>query len=293
MKIYITGISGLLGGYLRRHLTDYGHTVTGTDLRNPDDLPGVELTDITEYTSYNDYFDRDDIEVVIHTAGRPAIYWAEKNPYEAFRIHAVGTLNVLEGIRKTKREPKLIYISSAEVYSLPNTDAEEAEPVPTNSYGLSKLVGEEYVRIYGERFGFPFTILRPSVVYGPGAVKGVPYDLTRPFISGEKTVKVYTSPDSIIDYVYIADVADAVKMALNVDWDGVTANIASSDPVRVGDAYEWVCGYVGTEIPLALTPEAANVVERTVTNGAALGLGWEPTYGWREGFAELLKNTRS
>ncbi len=289
MNVYITGISGLLGGYLRRLLSDDGYSVTGTDLRNPDEIPGIEITDITEYTSYQDSFDHDEVDVVIHSAGRPAIFWAEKNPYDAFRIHGQGTLNLLEGVRKAKRKPKFVYISTAEVYRLPNTMAEEAPTDPANFYGLSKLVGERYVRMYGERFGFPFTILRPSAVYGPGAKKGVPYDLTNPFVVGEETVKLYTSPDSRIDYVYIADVADAVGMALGADWDGVTANIASGGPLHIGEAYRWISDYTGVEIPLELMPEASNVVERTVTNGTALKLGWKPAYGWRDGFAKLLK----
>ncbi len=289
MNVYITGISGLLGGYLRELFFDEGYTVTGTDIRNPEELPGVGLTDITEYTSYHEIFDNSAVDVVIHCAGRPAIYWAEQNPYQAFRIHSLGTLNILEGIRRAKRKPKLIYISSAEVYRLPNTDAEEALPDPDNFYGLSKLAGEDYVRMYGERFEFPYTILRPSAVYGPGAVKGVPYDLTHPFITGGSAVKLFTSPESEIDYVYIADVANAVRMALESEWDGATANIACGGPLPVGDAYKWVCEYTGIEIPLELTPEAGNVAERTVANGTALKLGWKPEYCWRDGFTELLK----
>jgi UDP-glucose 4-epimerase len=289
MNVYITGISGLLGGYLRGLFLDEGYTVTGTDIRNPEELPGVELTDIIEYTSYHEIFDNGAIDVVIHCAGRPAIYWAEQNPYEAFRIHSLGTLNILEGIRRAERKPKLIYISSAEVYRLPNTDAEEALPDPGNFYGLSKLAGEDYVRMYGERFEFPYTILRPSAVYGSRALKGVPYDLTHPFKTGGSVVKLYTSPESEIDYVYIADVASAVRMALESEWDGVTANIACGDALRVSDAYEWICDYAGVEIPLELASEASNVAERIVTNGTALKLGWKPQYGWRDGFAEILK----
>lgn len=289
MNIYITGIAGLLGGYLRRLFLDEGYTVTGTDIHNPEELPGVELTDITEYASYHEILDRGAIDVVIHTAGRPAIYWAEQNPHQAFTIHALGSLNVLEGVRKAKYKPKLVYISSAEVYRLPNTAAEKALPETDSFYGLSKLVGERYVQMYGEQYGFPYTILRPSAVYGPGAIKGVPYDLTHPFITGGSAVKLYTSPESAIDYVYIADVASAVRMALGSEWDGVAANIACGDPLRVGDAYEWVCEYTGVEIPLELTPEASNVAERIVTNGTALKLGWKPQYGWRDGFAEILK----
>jgi len=289
MNVYITGIAGLLGGYLRGLFLDEGYIVTGTDIRNPAELPGVELTDITECTSYHEILDGGAIDVIIHTAGLPAIYWAEQNPHSAFRIHALGTLNILEGIRRAEHKPKLVYISSAEVYELPNTDAEEALPDPDNFYGLSKLAGEDYIRMYGERFEFPYTILRPSAVYGSGALKGVPYDLTHPFITGGSEVKLYTSPESVIDYVYIVDVARGVRMALESEWNGVTANIACGDPLRVGEVYEWICDYTGVEIPLELTPEASNVAERIVTNGTALKLGWKPQYRWQDGFIEILK----
>ncbi len=288
MRIYITGICGLVGGYLRQLFLDEGNAVTGNDVHNPAELPGIDITDITEFDSYNEIFDRNNVDVVIHTAGRPAIYWAEKCPNEAFKLHGMGTLNVLEGIRRAKRQPKMVYLSSAEVYRLPNLNAEEAVPDPVNFYGLSKLVGEGYVSMYGERFGIRYSVLRPSAVYGKASIKGVPYDLTSPFKNGGDGVKLYTSPDSVIDYVYIADVARAVTMALTSEWDGVTANIASGDPIPVGEAYGWVCDTTGIEIPLKFTPEASNVAIRTVTNGKALEMGWEPEYGWKDGFKELL-----
>ncbi len=65
-------------------------------------------------------------------------------------------------------------------------------------------------------------------------------------------------------------------------------NIVSGDAFRVGDAYDWICEYTGKTIPLRMTPEAANVANRTLTNGLALELGWKPDMSFSEGLEKTI-----
>ncbi|WP_141746063.1 NAD-dependent epimerase/dehydratase family protein, partial [Streptomyces sp. EN27] len=76
-----------------------------------------------------------------------------------FHHNAVGTFNVCQAARAAGNIP-VIYTSTVKVH--PGADGKVAP------LGLSKRIGEDYLRLYDDLYGLPSVILRPSTVYGPG-----------------------------------------------------------------------------------------------------------------------------
>jgi UDP-glucose 4-epimerase len=83
------------------------------------------------------------------------------------RVNRVATAELAAAARSAKIQ-RLIFISSIRAQSGPTSGhplTEADPPQPTDAYGRSKLAAEEAVRLAG----VPFTILRPVLLYGPGA----------------------------------------------------------------------------------------------------------------------------
>lgn len=108
--------------------------------------------------------------IVVHLASIAHADRSDRDPYAAFQ-HSLGTLaTVLDTVRG--RADRLVYFSSSMVYghfSAPEVD-EEHPLNPIGIYGTLKLAGEALVRAHHRVFGLPFTIVRPSALYGHGCV---------------------------------------------------------------------------------------------------------------------------
>lgn len=124
-------------------------------------------------------------DVVLHLAGQVAVTTSVQNPHLDFEQNALGTLNVLEAVRKSKRQPILLYASTNKVYGgmeevgIRKTakgyryadltyGVPETFPLDFHSpYGCSKGAADQYVRDYSRIYGLRTVVFRQSCIYGP------------------------------------------------------------------------------------------------------------------------------
>lgn len=153
MKIVITGGQGQLGRDVISHLHEKGHETY------PLDRTGMDITNMIEVEEVL-FFHRP--QVIVHCAAYTKVDLAETETDEAFKINAIGTRNV--AVVAEEIGAKLVYISTDYVFSgqgdLPYDEFMQTNPV--NTYGKSKLAGEEAVQQFCSRF----FILRTSWLYG-------------------------------------------------------------------------------------------------------------------------------
>lgn len=151
MNILVTGSAGFIGSHLVTALTRRGHRVTGLDKRH-----GRPTTDQDALLRTVDAAEPD---VIVHLGASCSTAVSLDNPERDFRDNVVGTFNVAEAARLAGNVP-VVFTSSVKV----NAGA-DGKIAPL---GLSKRVGEDYLKLYGDLYGLPSVILRPSTVYGPG-----------------------------------------------------------------------------------------------------------------------------
>lgn len=270
MKIGVTGSTGFLGTHLCERLMKDGHQVIGFDSRNLDIRNKVTLPTV---------------DVVFHLASNPRVFWARKNTVEDFKINALGTVNVLEAMRKADIK-KIIYVSSILVYEN-LAKAKEKDRVGYNvvsgPYGISKLVGEYYVRQYSDYYGMDYVVLRPSAIYGPGMKKNPVFDIMSGFI-GNKTIKLFDHIDSEYDFIYVKDLVSALVQSLL--WNKQTVNVCDGRGKRLKEVYDIIKRVFNKEVVI----EFEQIKLRIVGNNSKIKrLGWRQIYNLEDGLRETIE----
>lgn len=209
MKIIVTGSAGLIGSQAVLHFAGLGHQVYGIDNNMRRQFFGQEgdtsavrayLAETVPYTHYDvDIRDRERIlriiqeqepDALIHAAAQPSHDYAARIPFDDFDINAVGTLNLLEGLRRYRPDGVFVHMSTNKVYGdRPNTIPlveqqtrwDYADPAYADGiaedfgidqakhslFGASKVAADVLVQEYGRYFGLKSCVLRGGCLTGP------------------------------------------------------------------------------------------------------------------------------
>jgi dTDP-4-dehydrorhamnose reductase len=153
LRVLVTGAKGMLG-------TDVCEVLRpGRDLFGYD-VDDFDITDLQgTLAAVNDVAP----DVVVHLAAFTQVDACEGEREEAFRVNALGAMNVARAARVVNAH--LVYISTDYVFDGTKTQPyiETDEPHPINYYGLTKLCGEIYVKDLTLRH----LIIRTSWLFGP------------------------------------------------------------------------------------------------------------------------------
>ncbi len=227
--ILITGGTGFVGGHLIRRLKQGGIAVRAI-VRNPNKAQA--LKDLSVEVVSGDISDKASldkaaagVERVVHLVGI-----IQEAPGATFRgIHVEGTKNLLEAAKK------------AGVHHFFYQSALGSRPGAKSEYHKTKWEAEELVR----QSGLPFTILRPSLIYGPGDLFTI--RLSEMF-KLSPVLPVIGSGKSKIQPIYIDDVVSCIQKIVTSDaflneiyeiggpeqltYDELTAQIAGAMGIR-------------------------------------------------------------
>jgi nucleoside-diphosphate-sugar epimerase len=130
----------------------------------------LQVVDARDYHLYSKIYSSLNPDVVIHLAAVSHANKSNKDPHSTFD-HSLRTLeNTLDVCRTNKTH--VIYLSSSMVYgNFTSGIVNEKTPCsPIGIYGTLKYSGELIVKAYNEVFDLPYTIIRPSALYGERCV---------------------------------------------------------------------------------------------------------------------------
>jgi len=151
-NILITGAEGQLGSELVEILSEK-YNVIGVDEKD---------FDISEFKAVNNFITNSRPEIIIHSAAFTDVDGCEKEKEKAFKVNAIGTRNL--AIAAKKVDARFFYISTDYVFDGIKEGAyyEYDSPDPKTIYGMSKLLGENFVK---EQLN-EFFIVRIAWLYG-------------------------------------------------------------------------------------------------------------------------------
>lgn len=175
-------------------------------------------------------------DVIIHLAAQVAVTTSVTHPREDFEINSIGTFNVLEAARASRRNPVVIYASTNKVYGgmedvrVVERDGcygyedllmgtAESQPLDFHSpYGCSKGCGDQYVRDYFRIYNIPTVVFRQSCIYGCRQFGIEDQGWVAWFIiaaATDKPITIYGDGKQVRDILFVDDLLDVYDAALN------------------------------------------------------------------------------
>ncbi|MEP0847960.1 MAG: NAD(P)-dependent oxidoreductase [Phycisphaerae bacterium] len=159
-------------------------------------------------------------DVIVHLAAVAHANLSNKDPHATFD-HSLRTLeNALDNARsKALSVQRFVFFSSSMVYGNFQADGvtEDTRCEPLGVYGALKLAGEHLVKAYHQVFGMPYTIIRPSALYGPRCVsRRVGQMFIENALAGAEIV-VHGDGADRLDFTYVDDLIEGVRLVLESD----------------------------------------------------------------------------
>lgn len=229
MKILVTGGAGFIGSHIVDQILAGGHEAvviddmsSGTKDNLPADTPvAVYEVDIRDREEVLKIFEQEKPDRVCHQAAQLSVSKSVQDPELDASINVMGLLNVLDASVKNNVERFVFASSGGVLYGDVTTPAPEETPAnPISPYGITKWVGERYMRFYAAEHGLAGVALRYSNVYGPRqnphGEAGVVAIFNKLMLAGNQA-RVNGDGKYIRDYVYCEDVARANYIALTTE----------------------------------------------------------------------------
>lgn len=173
---------------------------------------GIEvfIQDARDYFKLSNILNKIQPEVIVHLAAIAHAKRSNKDPFSTFD-HNLRTLeNALDFAHVNVKH--FIFFSSSMVYGNFLTEkVDEEHPLnPIGIYGALKLAGEKLVIAYQQVFGLPYTIIRPSALYGPRCIsRRVIQIFIENALKGWK-LRIDGDGSEKLDFTYIDDLVDGI-----------------------------------------------------------------------------------
>ena len=290
MKILVTGGAGFIGSNLVDMLINEGYKVfvidnlSGGKKENLNKKAIFYKDDIYHLNKILPLFK--EIDYVFHLAANPRVVFSVENPIESHKVNVDGTLNVLYASYKNKVK-RLIFASSSAVYGnikkLPLK--ENTIPHPISPYGLHKLIGEFYCKLFSNLYNLETVCLRYFNVYGPRMDPEGPYALViGKFLKLKKENKpltIYGDGKQTRDFVYIDDVVWANILAMK------SKKVGKGEVINICSGKNYSISYIAKLIggkKVYLPPRKGEVRHTLGDNSLAKKLlNWQPKIDLEEG----------
>ena len=302
--VLVTGANGFIGHHLCSHLRERGHTVRGAVRGEPGEPgQGVDYRPCGNIDGETDWAPLiEQVDAVVHLAARVHVLReTDFDPLAAFRRVNVAGSEALARQAAAMGARRLVFLSSI--------GARVAERAPTSgiqptAYQRSKWEAEQALARVAAKTGLELVVLRPPLVYGPGAPgntarllaalrRGLPLPLAR--LNNQRS------------FLYIGNLVDAIALCLShPDASGGVFEVADGQPLSTSEFVRHMASATGRPARLfpcppqllrlggRLTGRSAlidNLVGDLVVDDRVLrdGLGWQPPYNMETAIRMMIK----
>lgn len=303
-KALVTGGAGFIGSHVADTFIANGWEVTIVD-----DLSSGKRENIPEKSKFHEIgvnsqeFSRlvtsGKFDVAVHLAAQMDVRKSVADPVADANTNILGTLNLMEALRKSDTATRVIFTSTGGVlYGDFNTppNFETYPKDPESPYAIAKLSIEYYLAYYSRVHGQEYAALRVGNAYGPrqdphGEAGVVAIFCGR--ILDDRPLTVFGDGLQTRDYVYVGDVARAVWLAATKPLppkgrlDARGFNIGTGKGTSVIEVANLLQATAGSDMPIEYAPHRPGEQQESFVNAdkARELLSWAPEVTLAEGLA--------
>jgi nucleoside-diphosphate-sugar epimerase len=310
-KYLVTGAAGFIGSNLVAALTGRGESVRAYDnlatghwglvTRLVTDLSLVEpvTADIRDAVAMARAMEG--VEIVFHEAALGSVPRSVENPAESDEVNVHGSVVVLDAARRAGVRRVIFAASSAAYGDTPTLPKREDMPSgPLSPYAVSKVAGEQYVRVFASLYGMETLSLRYFNVFGPNQLPEGPYAAAVPrFVRAalaDEPITIFGDGEQTRDFCYIANVVNANLLAAATPrkLQGEVVNIAGGRRISLNDLVKEIGRVLGKKMDVRyLDPRPGDVRHSLADIALAKELiGYEPTVTWENGISPTIEFMR-
>lgn len=302
MRVLVTGGAGYIGSVATAMLVERGYDVVVLDSLERGHRDAVSkdaellVCDLRDADATASSVSKARADAVLHFAALHLVPESVERPDAYYRTNVTGGINLLDAVKRAGIG-RFVFSSTAAIYgvpeSLPITEDSPARPI--NPYGRSKLMVEQILDDYSERFDIAYSALRYFNVAGAKGMLGedhrpethiIPVALET--LTGKREAFTVFGTDyptddgtAIRDYVHVIDLAEAHILALNkLDRTLGAINLGTRNGFSVKQLVKAVELATDRSLPIEFGPRRAGDPPSLVADSSKARdiLGWEPVH---------------
>lgn len=296
-NILVTGGSGFLGSHLVRDLISKGNTVVVIRRDNrPNRWLDVALSgaiiingDILDTSLVQRILADYTIQEIYHLASQAILKTIVKDPLTAFNCNVMGCVSVLEVVRRTNLNIRVLVQTTDKVYDWSKMFVTEEEPLGSINgiYEASKVCEDTVARAYQHIYGLNIRISRPSNIYGYDLSDRIVPNTIRDCIKGKHPIIFEGQETMIRNYLYVEDYVSGVEVVMAND--GIF-NIGTDDVFTQEDIVKRIAKVFNIEPIYKPNPNKIKELhQQAVCWDKLKALGWKPKYSFNDGLAETIE----
>ncbi len=294
-KLLVTGLNGFVGGHLQALLASMSDCSWQLIESKPHDL--------LDCASLDAWLHKDCPDAVIHLAGQTFVPEAFRDPQRTLEVNLLGTLNLLQALKRRGFSGTFLYVSSGDVYGqVAEADlpvVESLAPRPRNPYAVSKVSAELLCQQWSYSEPWRIIVARPFNHIGPGqgesfVIASMARQLIRVRQGLQSAQLAVGDVDVTRDFLDVRDVLQAYLGLLKHGRSGEIYNVCSGVEQRVRDLIMHMANLAGVEVDLVQDASRMRLSEQRRVVGCSKKLqketGWKPGTSITETLQSVLSD---
>lgn len=302
-RCLVLGGRGFIGSHLVDALLNAGHFVRCFDRPHLETLGDDHLTNPNFELYEGDFTSEADVaealelcDVCYHLVSTTLPKSSNADPVFDIETNLLGTINLLNHAVKIGLK-KVIFVSSGgTVYGVPlQAPIPETHPTdPICSYGITKLAIEKYLSLFNILHGLDYTVLRIANPYGERQRTHASQGAVAVFLGKvlrNETIEIWGDGSVVRDYIYIADVVDALMRVLHPTGNQHIFNIGSDLGLSINEVLEHIESATGLVAVRKYMPGRTFDVSKNILSidRAKKFIGWSPKVDFKQGVSRFSR----
>ena len=293
MRMYVSGIRGMVGSAIALEAKVQGHEVFGKSSKE------LDLTDRSAV--FQELRDCKPDSLIIAAAKVGGIGANSSLPVDFLSVNLQIQTNLLDAAHAANIQ-KVLFLGSSCIYPkfapqpIPESALFTGELEPTNEpYAIAKIAGLKLVEAYRRQFKHHWISAMPTNLYGPRdnfnlktahVLPALIHRFHNAKVDGASEVEIWGDGTPLREFLHVEDLARACLMLLDKYDNSVAINIGSGQELSIKSLATLISRVVGFSGEFTFNPERPNGTPRKFLDNTRISeFGWKPQVELEQGIA--------